>query len=149
MEGPRSKSTKPQLYTKNSRQLRKTGRRRSVLPQGRAYPLLFQCQVVRPEIMHTSNIKQTRQVLFRNIDIFTYAYIYTCNRTIDDKAGMNFRASQMDTSEGSEEGKGRKKCFNYIHRKEKTFLLLLLSWTFRLSFPTHHVVRGLHPFFLD
>lgn len=74
--------------------------------------------------------------------------MHTIKQLMIKRAWISEIARWIDTSEGSEEEKGRKKCCNCIHHKGKA-LLLLLSRTFRLSFPTHHVVRWLHPFFLD
>lgn len=50
----REKPTRPQLYTKNYSQLRKTGSRRGACLYGRAHQLALQCQTVSPEIVYTS-----------------------------------------------------------------------------------------------
>lgn len=64
-----------QLYIKGYRQPEKAGDARGVSPQGKAYQLVFQHQIVSLEILHISSIIQTVQVIFRNIYIIYYIYI--------------------------------------------------------------------------
>lgn len=58
--------------TKNYRQLRDAESRRNSLTQGRAHALGIQYQMVGPENVHTSNIIQTEQAIFRNMCIWKY-----------------------------------------------------------------------------
>lgn len=70
MKVDEGKPRKLQLYTENVRHLRKAGRRRNKLFQGRAYCLVIQYQLISPENIHASNITKTEQLLFQNIFIF-------------------------------------------------------------------------------
>lgn len=54
----REKPIRPELYTKNYRQLRKARSMRGRLPWRRAYQLFVHCQKVIPETIHTRNIIQ-------------------------------------------------------------------------------------------
>lgn len=74
--GMGEKTMRFQTYTKNYRQLRKSGRQRGGLPQGRKYQFVVQCQIVNPEYINTNIIIQTEKVIFRSI----YAYSYICKQ---------------------------------------------------------------------
>lgn len=66
--------TRPQLYTRNYRQLKNTETRRNNLPQIRAHQKALQYQMANPENIHTSNITQTEIDLSRNLNL----YIHIC-----------------------------------------------------------------------
>ena len=69
-----------QDYIKNYRKLHKAGGE-SGSSLGKSTPIGCPVPMVSPENIHTINIKWTRQVMFRNIDI----HIYACSR----KEAMN------------------------------------------------------------
>lgn len=56
---------------------------RKSLIRGRAHRLVSQYQMVSPENVHTGNIIQANQVIFRNICAYTYTYVYVI--TINEK----------------------------------------------------------------
>lgn len=62
-------------FTKNHKQLREAESRRNRLTQERVHQLVIQHQVVRPAIMHSSNIIQKGQVICMNIYVYSYKYI--------------------------------------------------------------------------
>lgn len=66
------KPMRPQLYTKNYRQLRKLGEGKMCSPR-RVHQMIMWCQMVRPEIMRAGHIIYTEKVILRNIK-----YMYVC-----------------------------------------------------------------------
>lgn len=66
------KGHEAQLYTENYRQPRKAGNGRGGPLQGRAPQMVVQCPTVSPGNIDTSNIIQTKEVIFRNMCIYVY-----------------------------------------------------------------------------
>lgn len=90
-------TTKPQSYTKTSRQQRnvENGRKSS---QGRAHQLALQYQMVSPESTHTSSVMQMEQVVSIYLKIHThtemYTHTHTYNPIIKEKGIMNLKESK-------------------------------------------------------
>lgn len=90
------KPTWPQPYTKNDRQLRDSESGSSSLLQGIAHQLVVQFQKLSHENVYTSNIIQTRQVIFRN----SYAYTHMHVTIIIEKRGQRFGRVKKKEREG-------------------------------------------------
>lgn len=79
---------------------------------GRTHQLVVQCPNVRPEYIHTSDIKGTQQAIFRNI----YEYINKCifTKAIDKKEALNLKEIKESILKSLEEEKEKQKCGNII-----------------------------------
>lgn len=82
---------RPQPYTKTYNQLRNAESGRKSFPQRRVYELDIQHQMVISENKHTSDIRQTEHISFRE-NVYTYAYMQVT--TIKEKWGHEFERDQ-------------------------------------------------------
>lgn len=79
---------RPLNYTKNCKELKKGRSRRDGLPQGRVQQLVLKHQMVNPENIHTNNIIQSNQVIFKKIYAYTYLHAITVNEKQREKEAM-------------------------------------------------------------
>lgn len=88
------KSMEHQLYTKNCRQLRKTGERRGGSTQGRAHQLAVQCQTA---------LKTYMQITLCILSILYLGKKYICmhaTKVNEKKGAINFKRAIRGMSEG-------------------------------------------------
>lgn len=97
-----------QSYTKNYRQLIKSGSRRSNPLQGRAHQFIAQCHLVSYETIYTNNIIWTQQFVYK--DIYAYANTYKHAVAVSGERGHKFERQQEGIYERvyREEREGRK-----------------------------------------
>lgn len=88
--------TSPQYYTKSYRQLWSAESERNIHPQGRAYQLVIQYQMISPENVHIQVALYTVSRIY--LSILEYSCIYTCSYTytvkIDFLKGHEFEREQ-------------------------------------------------------
>lgn len=68
-----------QSYRKNYRQLKNAEDGREVLPQRRAHQIDIQHQMICSENIHTQDIIQAEQILFRRIYVHAYMHVTATN----------------------------------------------------------------------
>lgn len=69
-----------------------------------ALQLVAWCQMASPKNTYTDNSTQAEQIVFRNIHVYTYAYMHAAN----EREAMNLKKSREDYIGGLKERKGDK-----------------------------------------